>query len=134
MRLLDANMILRYLLADDAEQSQAARILIEEDQSYSYPEVLAEVVYVLSGVYGLGRAEISDAFRRLAQWMFFYDLDMLITAFNYYELTTMDFVDCLLAARCLCLEEPVASFDKQLNKFIGKAVPATSEHGAPGTS
>lgn len=119
MYLLDANIILRYLLADDEAQAQVARSLIEEGQSYTYPEVLAEVVYVLAGVYGFERGEISEAFRRLAQCMFFYDMEMLVSAFNYYELTTLDFVDCLLAARRLCLNEPVASFDKKLNKLMG---------------
>lgn len=123
MHLLDANMILRYLLADNEEQARIARRLIEEEQAYTHPEVLAEVVYVLSGVYGLERGEICNAFKQLARCMFFYDVDMLIAAFNYYELTTMDFANCLLATRCLCLAEPVASFDKQLNKLIGKTPP-----------
>lgn len=118
--LVDANVILRYLIGDGGELAERARGIIESDEAYAYPEVLVEVVYVLSGVYEVPRRDICMAFRKLMQFMSFYDLDMLICAFNYYELTTMDFVDCLLVARKLVLKEHVASFDKQVNHYLGE--------------
>ena len=118
--VVDANIILRYLIGDGGELAQRAREVIESGEAYTYPEVLAEVVYVLSGVYGVSRTEICTAFRVLAQHMSFFDYGMLLGAFNYYELTTMDFVDCLLAARNLVLDEPVASFDKQVQRYACK--------------
>ena len=117
--LVDANVILRYLIGDGGELAQRAREIIESGEAYTYPEVLAEVVYVLSGVYGATRLEICLAFRRLARCMSFYDFKMLLGAFNYYELTSMDFVDCLLVARSLVLHESVVSFDKQVMHHIG---------------
>lgn len=119
MHLLDANVILRYLVGDGGDAAEEARRLIEEkDGCYTYPEVLAEVVYVLSGVYELPRSEICTAFRRLLANMYFYDPEMLLTAFNLYEAVNMDFVDCLLVARHVCKGEPVASFDKQVQAQI----------------
>lgn len=120
MKLVDANVILRYLLNDHEEHSRLAREIIEQDQAYTYPEVLAEVVYVLSGVYGLSRIEIGTAFRALLNCMYFYDAKMLLTAFNFYEMTSLDFVDCLLTARHLCLHEQVATFDKQIQRLTGQ--------------
>lgn len=124
MKLIDANVMLRYLIGDGGELAYRARDLIESGEAYTYPEVLAEVVYVLSGVYGLDRGQIANAFRVLAQWMCFYDFEMLLCAFNLFEVTNMDFVDCLLVGRRLSLHEPVVSFDAQVNKFLGSAVQA----------
>ena len=115
--VVDANVILRYLIGDGGDQAQHARNIIESGEAYTYPEVIAEVVYVLSGVYGVTRTEICDAFRILVQHMSFYDLDMLLGAFNQYELTNMDFVDCLLVSRNLILGERVVSFDKQVQRY-----------------
>lgn len=117
--VVDANVMLRYLIGDGGDLAIQAREVIEGGRAYAYPEVLAEVVYVLSGVYGASRSEICTAFRRLACYMSFYDLNMLLCAFDFYELTTMDFVDCLLVARGLALGESVVSFDKQVARYIG---------------
>lgn len=115
--VVDANIILRYLMGDGGELADRAREIIESGEAYTYPEVLAEVVYVLSGVYGVPRKDICAAFRALAKHMSFYDLAMLIGAFNYYELTSMDFVDCLLVSRSITMDECVVSFDKQVMRY-----------------
>jgi predicted nucleic-acid-binding protein len=58
MSVVDANIILRYLLDDHAELSpKAAEIL--EHQTVNLPiEVACEVVYVLQKVYAVDRKEI----------------------------------------------------------------------------
>ena len=117
LSVIDANVILRYLIGDGGDLALRAREIIESGEAYAYPEVLAEVVYVLSGVYEVPRLQISLAFRKLVQFMSFYDYDMLLCAFNFYELSTMDFVDCLLVARSLILKENVVSFDKQVMRY-----------------
>ena len=118
----DANVILRYLIGDGGELAEKARDIIESGEAYAYPEILAEVVYVLSGVYGVPRAEIGLAFRRLARFMSFYDFDMLRGAFTLFELSTMDFVDCLLVARSIVSKESVVSFDKQVMQHVSLAL------------
>lgn len=47
MQLIDANVILRYLLNDNQEMAQKARSLIVSGKVYTKPEVISEVVYVL---------------------------------------------------------------------------------------
>ena len=49
MKLVDANVILRYLLNDNQEMAQQAKAVIEGG-AYTKPEIIAEVVYVLKGV------------------------------------------------------------------------------------
>jgi predicted nucleic-acid-binding protein len=62
--LVDANIILRYLLQDDDKMFQESKRIIENGAE-ALPEVLAEVVYVLMKVYAVGRHEISEALRTM---------------------------------------------------------------------
>ena len=57
--LLDANAILRYLLHDNEEMAERTKSAIEYG-AFLLPEVLAEVIYVLSGVYSVPRREITE--------------------------------------------------------------------------
>ena len=52
--LLDANAVLRYLLEDVQEQSDVVASQVEQGAEVTL-EVLAECVYVLSGVYHVDR-------------------------------------------------------------------------------
>ena len=62
--LLDANAVLRYLLGDEPAMAEKTKQAIGFG-AFLLPEVLAEIVYVLSGVYAVPRAELAkklDAF------------------------------------------------------------------------
>lgn len=52
MVMLDTNMILRYLLDDEEEMASAAEQIIQQENVQVSIEIMAEVVYVLKGVYG----------------------------------------------------------------------------------
>ncbi len=72
MKLLDANMILRFLLNDNPEMSIKAKEIIENEIVSVTTEVIAEVVYVLNSFYKFERIEVAEAvtgflkaFRRL---------------------------------------------------------------------
>lgn len=71
--------------------SEEAKKIIE-DGAFTLPEVLAEVVFVLKGVYKVERTEIAK--------------------------TLIDFLDCVLIARHRILGDEVVSFDKKLNKRL----------------
>ena len=58
-KLVDANIVLRYMLHDDDDQFPVAEQTIREG-AYLLPEVLAEIVYVLIGVYSVPRDEIAS--------------------------------------------------------------------------
>ena len=56
-KLIDANVILGYLLGDHPQMSEEARQIIQKG-AFTLPEVIAEVVYVLTGIYKIERNEI----------------------------------------------------------------------------
>ena len=60
MILFDANMILRYLLNDDPDMAKKAEQFIIAGDVFVTIEVIAEVVYVLKGVYHLDRQTTAD--------------------------------------------------------------------------
>lgn len=58
MVMLDTNIILRYLLNDDERMASEAEHIIKNMPVQVPIEIFAEVVYVLKGVYHIGREEI----------------------------------------------------------------------------
>ncbi len=58
MVMLDTNIILRYLLNDDERMASEAERIIKNMSVQVTIEIVAEVIYVLKGVYHIGRAEI----------------------------------------------------------------------------
>lgn len=118
--LIDANIILRFILNDNEELSQKAReIVLGKDCCVSY-EVIAEVVYVLSGVYGIERAGISNAISIFLPNVTVSNEQVLQTALSYFAETRLDFVDCILAAHRIIEKKEILSFDKKLNNFMNR--------------
>lgn len=67
---LDTNILVRLLVADDPEQTERARKLVAAQCTRESPGfinciVLAELVWVLSGAYGLSRSQIANAVEAL---------------------------------------------------------------------
>ncbi|KJS20909.1 MAG: twitching motility protein PilT [Clostridiaceae bacterium BRH_c20a] len=60
MKIVDANVILRYLLNDVHEMAEKATQLLENNEVYIPNEITAEVVYVLEKIYKVGREDISN--------------------------------------------------------------------------
>ena len=115
--LVDANVVLRYLLHDDVDQFPIAEQTIREG-AYLLPEVLAEVVYVLLGVYSVPRAEIASQLQLLTKEVQSEHPEILTTALATFGTTRLDFVDCLLAAYNTHLGDSVVSFDRKLNRLL----------------
>lgn len=59
MRFVDANVILRYVLDDDPQFAEKAARILEQEQVHVPFEVMAEVVYVMQGVYKASRQDFS---------------------------------------------------------------------------
>jgi len=66
MPIIDANVILRYLLNDHPSMSEVAKETIISG-AQTTAEVLAEVVYVLKGVYQVDRSTIAETLESLIQ-------------------------------------------------------------------
>lgn len=112
--LIDANVILRYLLNDIPEMSEKAKRTIDSG-AYTIPEIIAEVVYVLKGVYKINRNAIGDALIDLLYEIEIEPHSVMIKSLDIYAKSKFDFVDCILLSRHQLLGEKIFTFDKKLN-------------------
>ncbi len=115
--LVDANVLLRYLLNDSEELSLRAKEIVASGV-WLLPEVLAEVVYVLSGVYAVERKVIAQALTELIEEVCCDSPAALCAALNKYAATRLDFIDCVLWAYNRVNLDTVVTFDKKLNKAL----------------
>lgn len=67
MKIVDANIILRYLLNDTEELAMKATDIIENNKVLAPNEVIAEIVYVLEKVYKVKNDELSETLTELFQ-------------------------------------------------------------------
>ncbi|MBE5847233.1 MAG: type II toxin-antitoxin system VapC family toxin [Lachnospiraceae bacterium] len=119
-KILDTNIILRYLLNDDASLSDKARQIISTENCIAYLEVISEVVFVLQSprCYGIPRCDIAEQLRLLSDEILIDKWDVLDCALNaYVEKPKLDFVDCLLYGYSQN-GYSVETFDKRLSRKL----------------
>ncbi len=127
MIALDTNVLVRFLVEDDAAQlARARRLLQKAVDSNSVccvsDVVMCELVWVLERSYKVRRAEIRQVLSRLlrAGNLAFSSSERLVRALEAYEAGSGDFADYLIreharASGC----EAVATFDSDLPKEPG---------------
>jgi len=120
MRIVDANVILRYVLGDHEEHSVKARRIIDENTVEVPIEVLCEVVFVLSSVYNVDRKDIGTELRG-----FFTNTactlphrEAVLKGLEYFMESNLGFVDCILAGYKYAEGSDIDTFDKTLQKFL----------------
>ncbi|MBQ7605945.1 MAG: PIN domain-containing protein [Firmicutes bacterium] len=118
MVMLDANLILRYLLDDNEEMAEKAEQCINERDVAVTIEVLAEVLYVLKGVYKLERNLIVKIVIDFTELVSCSEKDVVDTALTTYGECNLDFVDCVLYAYNRIKGIKIATFDKKLQKML----------------
>ncbi len=119
MIVLDANYVLRYLLRDNEVMFEQAKEVISKESCFLLNEVLAEVVYVLEGVYKTPKdviAETLSSFVSLSSISMYESKNVMAEALKLFERKNLDFVDCVLCA--LKEKYEVKSFDKKLMKCV----------------
>ncbi len=95
MQLIDANVILRFVLNDNEDMAKRAMEVIASG-AYTKPEVIAEVVYVLKSVYSTPKDKIKSIIRGLPDIIQIENADCVVYAIDLFASTSLDFVDCLL--------------------------------------
>ena len=75
MVLIDANILLRYVLNDHPKLSPKTKDAILDNDILILTQVIAEVIYVLKGVYQFAREEIADTYIFCRQTMAVYPLN-----------------------------------------------------------
>jgi predicted nucleic acid-binding protein len=122
-RLVDTNLIVRYLVQDHEKHAKAAGKLFDACDHGDVvivvlPAVLAECVFVLESFYEHPRGDIASALGRLISSPGVeIDAAIHLDALDRYRKTKVHFVDCLIAATAATEDMPVASFDQDFRKF-----------------
>ena len=120
---LDANVLLRNLLKDDAAQAVRAEREIERDERFLIDGiVLCELVWVLESGYGFSRTEIATALEKiLATAQFEIEgKDLVLVALEDFRRSAADFSDCLIARRNRGAGATVTvTFDRSLRGIEG---------------
>jgi predicted nucleic-acid-binding protein len=139
VRGLDTNVLVRFLTADDPDQSEACRRLIEQAEAsggrlHLSTLVIAELVWVLSGSrYTLSRSEVADILDDLLNTAVFViqDRDLVRRATAAFRVGPADFSDFLIGesdrqAGCTA----TLTFDRRLLTAEGFEEPA-HDFGGP---
>jgi len=123
-RLVDTNLIVRYLVQDHEKHAKAAGKLFDACDRGDVvvvvlPAVLAECVFVLESFYEHARGEIVAALGRLisSPGVEISGAAIHLDALERYRKTKVHFVDCLLAATAAAEDIPVATLDQDFRKF-----------------
>lgn len=117
--ILDANAVLRFLLQDCEEQFQQVKAIIKSKNCYVTLEVLAEVCYVLQGIYQVTRADIINNFRKFNNDVIILNADVLFRGLDIFDKEPkLDFVDCLLYGYKFERGINIVTFDQKLRKRL----------------
>jgi len=123
-RLVDTNLIVRYLVQDHEKHARAAGKLFDACDRGDVvivvlSAILAECVFVLESFYEHPRGDISSALGKLisSPGVEVGEATIHLDALDRYRKTKVHFVDCLLAATAAAEDTPVASFDQDFRKF-----------------
>ena len=134
MIAIDTNVLVRYLVRDDAEQAEAARALLEgltrERPGFVCREVSIEVVWVLERAYGFTRADIADVLLELVatDCLVFESADEVTRAVLRYRQGGPGFSDLMILAAAYRAEAvPLYTFDARLARVEGAALVRTGQ-------
>ena len=126
-KLIDANVLLRYLLKDNEALFKKACDLLERVKDGKewiiIPEsVLAECVYVLLKIYKVDRKLIAEKLKLL----FIYkgvvnpDKEDLVDSIHLFGQTNLTIVDCIICAKSANIKMPILTFDDELKNISRK--------------
>ena len=115
---VDTNYIIRYLVNDNIKMAEIAEEILTTKNIFISNEILAEVVYVLFGVYKISKEEISNQLLELISFenISVSNMKIIQRTFEIFKIKNLDFVDCLLCA--YSIQDEIVTFDKQLTKCI----------------
>jgi len=99
---LDTNVLVRYIMQDDAKQSPKATRLIEsltiDAPGFVSVISIVELGWVLSSAYGLTRDQLGQAIEALLRTkeIVIDRADQVLRALRVFNATSADFADCLI--------------------------------------
>jgi predicted nucleic-acid-binding protein len=127
MPALDTNVLVRFLVRDDATQAAVAtnliqRCLRQEQPPFVPVSVMLELEWVLRSAFGFGKDELVGTLSKLlsAQDLRFESEGALEMALATYQRERADFADCLhVALAAHAGEQPLWTFDRAAARLQG---------------
>jgi len=128
MKLVDANVIIRYLTRDDQKKAEACRVLLEKTVAGPAPSLfmadiaIAEIVWVLESVYKLSKDEIKDKLETVLNTpnIDFQNKDVLTESVVIYATYNIDFIDAYQAVFAKHRQiSDIYSYDTDFDKLAG---------------
>ncbi len=126
-KLIDANVVLRYLVQDDDALFKKASALLERvkvgEEAVVIPEsVVAECVYVLLKVYKIDRQIISEKLAGLFAYKGIANPDKkdLIDSIILFGQTQLSIVDCIACSKSINNGMSLFAFDDGLRSIFSK--------------
>ena len=123
--LIDANIILRYLLADHPQLSAQAKALFlraEEGKVKLYCDeiVIAEVVWVLSSVYKTPKEKIVSQIEIILSQGRIVNprKNLILESLTLHSISSLSYVDCWLLKLSEIEDLKLETFDQKLKKKI----------------
>jgi len=122
--LIDANIIIRFLLNDHPKLSPLAKSIFLKAQEglnriYLDELVLAEVIRTLSSFYKIKKIDLVDRLQKLLSqdWIVNPKKDLILEALNLYLSSNLDYIDCWLFVMAKSRKIDLETFDKRLKKL-----------------
>lgn len=125
--ILDANILLRWVIRDVPVQSEAAEKFIAKAASKSLlvPEpVVVEAVYVMEKVYRYERESIAQVVKFVLNHpAIVSERALMIAALDLYQTAPISFVDAYLCSRQARDGVPLVTFDQRLKRYAAVQEP-----------
>jgi predicted nucleic-acid-binding protein len=125
--LIDTNVILRFLLADEPVlYAQAKTLFLEAENQqcslYIDEIVTAEVVWVLTSFYKHSREQVSQTLLRIftQAWVVNPRKKQVLQALSSYSTTHLSFIDCWLLTLSKKQSLELQTFDQKLHSKANK--------------
>ena len=122
--ILDANVTLRFLLADEPNQSPKAKELFALAESGRITlrlthVAVAELVWVLTSFYDFSHADVGSKLRGLIlhKGIEIAEGGLILDTLERFARVNADFPDCYAAALAAQGATPVTSYDRDFRKF-----------------
>lgn len=124
MKLVDSNVVIRFLTKDDPKKAESCRKLIEKelgsDNLLLSDLAIAEIIWVLESVYKLKKDEIKEKTEAIlnSKGLNFQNKNLLSEAIIVYSTYNVDFIDAYQAVLMQHADiNTIYSYDRDFDKL-----------------
>ena len=122
--IVDANVIIRFLLNDHPRLSPIATSLFYKAQKklinvYLDEVILAEVIWTLSSFYKIKKASLVESIEKfLSQdWVVSKKKDLMLKSLYIYKSSNLDYIDCWVYVVSQDFKFKLETFDRNLKRL-----------------